>query len=76
VKGARILNNNFKNSPNVITIGIIGGGQLGKMMILEGKKLGIKFIILDPNKACPAASIADAQIIAFILNKVSHIYLK
>jgi len=45
-------------------IGIIGGGQLGKMMILEGKKMGISFVILDPVKDCPASSIADEHIVA------------
>lgn len=57
------MNNNIEISPNQIKIGIIGGGQLGKMIILEGKKLGIEFIILDPNKDCPSSSIADEQII-------------
>ncbi|MFP4016907.1 MAG: 5-(carboxyamino)imidazole ribonucleotide synthase [Halanaerobiales bacterium] len=45
-------------------IGIIGGGQLGKMMILEAKKMGFYIIILDPTAACPADSIADEHIIA------------
>ncbi len=44
-------------------IGIIGGGQLGKMLIQEGKKLGLKFNILDPTLNCPAASIADKHIV-------------
>lgn len=45
-------------------IGVIGGGQLGKMMILEAKKMGFYVIILDPTKNCPAHSIADEHIIA------------
>jgi len=45
-------------------IGIIGGGQLGKMMILEAKKLGFYVTILDPTKSCPASSIADQHIVA------------
>lgn len=45
-------------------IGIIGGGQLGKMMILEAKKMGFYVIILDPTKECPADSIADEHLIA------------
>lgn len=45
-------------------IGIIGGGQLGKMMILEAKKMGFYIIILDPTKNCPAHSISDEHIIA------------
>lgn len=57
------LDKKIKNSPNTVKIGIIGGGQLGKMIILEGKKLGIQFIVLDPDENCPAASIADEQIL-------------
>lgn len=45
-------------------IGIIGGGQLGKMMILEAKKLGCYVTILDPTKDCPASSICDNHIVA------------
>ena len=45
-------------------IGIIGGGQLGKMMILDGKRLDTWFAILDPTEHCPAHSIADRHIVA------------
>lgn len=45
-------------------IGIIGGGHLGKMMILEAKKMGFYVIILDPTKKCPAHSIADQHLVA------------
>ena len=45
-------------------IGIIGGGQLGKMMILDGKRLDYQFIILDPTLHCPAHGISDLHIVA------------
>lgn len=45
-------------------IGIIGGGQLGKMMILDAKRLGFYCATLDPTKHCPSHSISDAHIIA------------
>lgn len=45
-------------------IGIIGGGQLGKMMILDAKRLDYQFAILDPTPDCPAHSIADSHIVA------------
>ena len=45
-------------------IGIIGGGQLGKMMTLEAKKMGFFVTILDPTSNCPAGQVADKQIIA------------
>ncbi|MBS7531652.1 5-(carboxyamino)imidazole ribonucleotide synthase [Hazenella sp. IB182353] len=46
------------------TIGILGGGQLGRMIILEGRKMGLRFITLDPAKDCPAAQVADEHIVA------------
>lgn len=45
-------------------IGIVGGGQLGKMMILAAKYLDYYFVIMDPTEHCPAHSIADEHIIA------------
>lgn len=45
-------------------IGIIGGGQLGQMMILEAKKLGFYVVVLDPSADCPAHSICDELIVA------------
>ena len=46
------------------TIGIIGGGQLGKMMALEAKAMGYKVIILDPASNSPAGQVSDKQIVA------------
>ena len=46
-----------------IRLGIVGGGQLGKMMAFEAKRMFMKVIILDPNKDCPASSLADKLII-------------
>ncbi len=42
------------------TVGILGGGQLGWMTILEGRKLGYRFVVLDRNPSAPASRIADA----------------
>ena len=39
-------------------IGIIGGGQLGRMMIYQAKKLGFRFAVLDAEDA-PAKTLAD-----------------
>ena len=46
------------------TIGIIGGGQLGRMMALAAKEAGFRIIVLDPTGDCPAAQVADHQITA------------
>jgi 5-(carboxyamino)imidazole ribonucleotide synthase len=45
-------------------IGIVGGGQLGKMMILEAKRLGFHIVTLDPTHDCPSHSISDGHIVA------------
>jgi 5-(carboxyamino)imidazole ribonucleotide synthase len=45
-------------------VGIIGGGQLGKMIAHEARRMSFKVIILDPTEGCPAAKIADEQIVA------------
>jgi 5-(carboxyamino)imidazole ribonucleotide synthase len=47
-----------------ICVGIIGGGQLGKMIAHEARRMSLKVIVLDPTEGCPAARIADEQIVA------------
>ncbi|WP_017381703.1 5-(carboxyamino)imidazole ribonucleotide synthase [Paenisporosarcina sp. TG-14] len=46
------------------TIGIIGGGQLGRMMALAAKEAGFKIAVLDPTMESPCGQVADIQIIA------------
>ncbi|WP_127597813.1 5-(carboxyamino)imidazole ribonucleotide synthase [Nitratireductor alexandrii] len=45
------------------TIGIIGGGQLGRMLAGAAARLGYKTVILDPQPNCPAAQLASSQIV-------------
>ncbi len=47
-----------------VCVGIIGGGQLGKMLAHEARRMSLKVIVLDPTKGCPASRIADEQIVA------------
>lgn len=47
-----------------VCLGIIGGGQLGKMIAHEARRMSLKVIILDPTECCPASGIADEQIVA------------
>ncbi|MDR2571044.1 MAG: 5-(carboxyamino)imidazole ribonucleotide synthase [Oscillospiraceae bacterium] len=56
-------------------IGIVGGGQLGKMMILEAKRLGFYVAVLDPAADCPAHSICDLHIIASLDDPKGYIEL-
>jgi 5-(carboxyamino)imidazole ribonucleotide synthase len=46
------------------TIGILGGGQLGRMMALEAKAMGYRIAVLDPQPDCPCAQVADTHIVA------------
>lgn len=46
------------------TVGIIGGGQLGKMMAQSAQKMGFKVICLDPNSDSPCRPVAHDFIVA------------
>lgn len=46
------------------TIGILGGGQLGRMMALEARNMGYRIVTLDPTEHSPCAQVADEQIVA------------
>ncbi|MEW6729277.1 MAG: 5-(carboxyamino)imidazole ribonucleotide synthase [Pseudomonadota bacterium] len=49
--------------PSATRIGIIGGGQLGRMLALAGIPLGLEFVFLDPSpEAC--ARLVGEQIVA------------
>ncbi|MBP1930068.1 5-(carboxyamino)imidazole ribonucleotide synthase [Ammoniphilus resinae] len=45
------------------TIGILGGGQLGRMMTLSGRNMGYRFVTLDPTPDSPCGQVAE-QIVA------------
>ena len=61
------MNKNFNYSS--LKLGIIGGGQLGKIMSQKAKKLGFHVTILDPTPNCPAAQVSDRQIVAGFYDK-------
>lgn len=46
------------------TLGVVGGGQLGRMLAEAAGPLGVDVIVLDPTPDCPAASLARNQIVA------------
>ena len=45
------------------TIGILGGGQLGRMLGIAARAMGYRVAVLDPDPGCPAAAIADLVIV-------------
>ncbi len=46
------------------SIGIMGGGQLGRMLGVAARQLGYRLVVLDPEPNCPAAAVCDEQIVA------------
>ncbi|MCL6589664.1 MAG: 5-(carboxyamino)imidazole ribonucleotide synthase [Firmicutes bacterium] len=58
--------------PPPATIGIIGGGQLGRMISVAAKRLGYNVIILDPTPFSPAGQVADRQITASFADKNAY----
>lgn len=53
----------------VRTIGIVGGGQLGRMLTQAATDLNLKVIVIDPNENCPAAQVGAEQIVATYYDK-------
>jgi len=46
------------------TVGVVGGGQLGRMLGEAASPLGVELIVLDPTPDCPAATVARDQLVA------------
>ncbi|CAL0316611.1 unnamed protein product [Lupinus luteus] len=41
-----------------IVVGVLGGGQLGRMLCQAASQLAIKVVVLDPQENCPASSLS------------------
>jgi len=46
------------------TIGVLGGGQLGRMLALKGREMGYRFATLDPTPDSPCGQVSDRQVTA------------
>jgi 5-(carboxyamino)imidazole ribonucleotide synthase len=44
------------------TLGVLGGGQLGRMFTLRARSMGYRVVVLDPDPQSPAGAVADRQI--------------
>ena len=44
------------------TVGIFGGGQLARMLALEGRRMTLRIAVLDPEPGGPAGQVADLHI--------------
>lgn len=54
----------MKLLPPGSVIGMLGGGQLGRMSIMAGRHMGYRFVVLDPSPHACAAGVADEHIVA------------
>jgi 5-(carboxyamino)imidazole ribonucleotide synthase len=45
------------------TIGVLGGGQLGRMMALAARRIGYRIVVLDPSPTCPTAQVSDGIVV-------------
>ncbi|WP_274423198.1 5-(carboxyamino)imidazole ribonucleotide synthase [Chelativorans sp. YIM 93263] len=50
--------------PPGATIGIVGGGQLGRMLAMAAARLGYSTAVLDPDQHAPAGQVAQKHIAA------------
>jgi 5-(carboxyamino)imidazole ribonucleotide synthase len=50
------------------TLGVLGGGQLGRMFVHAAQRLGYRTVVLDPNRASPAGVVAHRHIQADYLD--------
>src|ERR1043166_7535501 len=46
------------------TVGILGGGQLGRMFAIAARRMGYRVHCLDPTTDGPAGQIADVEVVA------------
>ena len=44
------------------TVGVVGGGQLGRMFTLQARTMGYRVVVLDPDPQSPAGAVADHHI--------------
>lgn len=45
------------------TLGILGGGQLGRMMAMAARTMGYRVRVMDPEPNCPASFVSDETIV-------------
>ncbi len=53
------------------TIGILGGGQLGRMLAMAAARLGFRTLVFDPDPSAPAAQAANRHVVANYANEAA-----
>jgi 5-(carboxyamino)imidazole ribonucleotide synthase len=57
------------------TIGVLGGGQLGRMMAMVARQMGYRIVVLDPSPRCPTAQLADGFVVGALDDVISARHL-
>jgi 5-(carboxyamino)imidazole ribonucleotide synthase len=57
------------------TIGVLGGGQLGRMMALAARRMGYRIVVLDPSPRCPTAQVADGIVVGALDDREAALHL-
>lgn len=54
-------------------LGLLGGGQLGRMFTMAAQSMGYQVTVLDPSKESPAGRVADRFICADYSDKKRYV---
>ena len=54
--------------PGTATLGVLGGGQLGRMFVHAAQAMGYRCVVLDPDAISPAGAVAEQHIKADYLD--------
>jgi 5-(carboxyamino)imidazole ribonucleotide synthase len=57
------------------TIGVLGGGQLGRMMALAARRIGYRIVVLDPSPTCPTAQVSDGIVVGALDDRAAAMQL-
>jgi len=51
------------HGPSETVVGVLGGGQLGRMLCQAASQMAIKVVVLDPQENCPASSFSHHHMV-------------
>ncbi len=46
------------------TVGVLGGGQLGRYAVMAARTMGYRTVVLEPDPGAPAGAVADVHLVA------------
>uniref|UniRef100_A0A2N9GR31 phosphoribosylaminoimidazole carboxylase n=1 Tax=Fagus sylvatica TaxID=28930 RepID=A0A2N9GR31_FAGSY len=56
-----------------LVVGVLGGGQLGRMLCQAASQMAIKVMILDPLENCPASSLSYNHMVGSFDDSATHV---